>query len=337
MEVLLNNSKKYYKANMHTHSVHSDGKLTVEKIKKAYKDRGYSIVAFTDHDVMVDNSHLNDKDFLTITSCEVGVREAFVEAPPQNATMKNMHFNLYAKNPQNVIDFYQTVLKELPDIHKSFPPETQMAGRYEKVHCDFDIDCINKIIKLANSKGFLVCFNHPTWNLQTPYEYLNLENLFAVEIYNHSANMDGLFEDEIIFDQMLKAGKHIYCMAADDSHNWKDFDCPDNDSFGGWIVINADNLEYETIITALEKGNFYASTGPDILSLKKENDKVYVETSPCQKIALITKGRRRSTIIADKNSTINCAEFNLNSFDGYFMIKVIDEYGKAAYSQAYSI
>ena len=38
--------------------------MTVEEIKEHYKANGYSIVAFTDHEHLIDNSHLDDDDFL---------------------------------------------------------------------------------------------------------------------------------------------------------------------------------------------------------------------------------------------------------------------------------
>ena len=37
---LISPEKKQYKANMHSHSTFSDGKLTVEQLKEAYMERG---------------------------------------------------------------------------------------------------------------------------------------------------------------------------------------------------------------------------------------------------------------------------------------------------------
>ena len=37
----------FYKANLHCHTIHSDGRLTPEEFKKAYMDEGYSVVAYT--------------------------------------------------------------------------------------------------------------------------------------------------------------------------------------------------------------------------------------------------------------------------------------------------
>ena len=48
----------FYKANLHAHTSLSDGKLSPCEVKALYKEYGYDIVAFTDHEVMVDQSHL---------------------------------------------------------------------------------------------------------------------------------------------------------------------------------------------------------------------------------------------------------------------------------------
>ena len=48
-----------FKANLHCHSTVSDGRLTVGEIKAYYMQHGYSVVAFTDHDVLVPHPELN--------------------------------------------------------------------------------------------------------------------------------------------------------------------------------------------------------------------------------------------------------------------------------------
>ena len=63
---ILPSNVNWYRANMHCHSNISDGSFTPDKIKKVYKEKGYSIVAFTDHDILLDHSYLNDDSFLHI-------------------------------------------------------------------------------------------------------------------------------------------------------------------------------------------------------------------------------------------------------------------------------
>ena len=60
---LLSKDGNFYLANLHCHTTVSDGKRTPEEVKALYKSRGYSIVAFTDHDVMIDHSELDDESF----------------------------------------------------------------------------------------------------------------------------------------------------------------------------------------------------------------------------------------------------------------------------------
>ena len=54
---LISPELNWYRANMHCHTTVSDGHYSPEDIKKAYKDMGYSIVAYTDHELIKDQSH----------------------------------------------------------------------------------------------------------------------------------------------------------------------------------------------------------------------------------------------------------------------------------------
>ena len=67
--------QNFLKANLHCHSTYSDGELTVDELKDKYVKRGYSIVAFTDHEHIIDNSRLTDENFIAITSCELAIKE----------------------------------------------------------------------------------------------------------------------------------------------------------------------------------------------------------------------------------------------------------------------
>ena len=95
---LLPQVPRYFKANLHTHSTISDGKLTCEEIKKAYKALGYQILSLTDHNTTVDHSDMNDPDFLMLTGTEINVG-----TPKTNAVGgPTYHLNLIAKEPGNL-------------------------------------------------------------------------------------------------------------------------------------------------------------------------------------------------------------------------------------------
>ena len=63
MKYLISPEKKQYKANLHCHSVLSDGKKTPEELKEMYKARGYSILAITDHERPREHQALSGKDY----------------------------------------------------------------------------------------------------------------------------------------------------------------------------------------------------------------------------------------------------------------------------------
>ena len=71
---LITPDKKQFKANLHCHSVISDGKLTPERLKEVYKEQGYSVLAITDHEAPYSHQELCDKDFLLITGYEAYIR-----------------------------------------------------------------------------------------------------------------------------------------------------------------------------------------------------------------------------------------------------------------------
>lgn len=82
---LLPRAYSSYKANLHCHTTYSDGNLSPEQVKEHYKANGYSVVAFTDHNVLIDHSALNDKDFLTLVGLEVDT-DSFLYGKSMNLT-----------------------------------------------------------------------------------------------------------------------------------------------------------------------------------------------------------------------------------------------------------
>ena len=72
---LLPKEGNVYKANLHCHTVHSDGHLTPEEVKAAYLEQGYQIVAVTDHRHYQWHENLCDEKFLALAAMEVDINE----------------------------------------------------------------------------------------------------------------------------------------------------------------------------------------------------------------------------------------------------------------------
>ena len=334
MKVYLDANKNRYKANLHCHTRNSDGRATPEAVKEEYKKRGYSAVAFTDHEHLVNLSHLSDGEFIAINGYEMGFGGPKVDTYGPLPCAKQIHINFYAKNPDSdVTPFYM----ESHDWYK-FDDVRHLVKAGDEHERVYSHECINDIVRRAHELGYLVSYNHPNWSLQTAEDYLGYEGFDFIEVHNTGARMSGHHNDEAAYNDMMKAGKRIFCVASDDNHNAYGFEPPLTDSFGGWVVIFADKLGYTELMDALEAGDFYASTGPELNSIILDDEGIVkVECSEAKNVFLITQGRRNARKIAEVGKTVTSAEFKLYPQDCRFRIRVEDEHGKCAYSQIYDI
>ena len=156
--------------------------------------------------------------------------------------------------------------------------------------------------------------------------------MHAMEICNFSCLMGGYEENNgRVYDDMLRAGERIYCVAADDNH------CGGSkpDTFGGFVMIKAEKLEYKTITDALLAGNFYASQGPSIHELWMEDGKVHLTCSDAKKIFMTTARRKARLVMAEKGETVNEAVFDVAPEDIYVRFTVVDTEGLPAHTNAY--
>jgi hypothetical protein len=202
----------------------------------------------------------------------------------------------------------------------------------------FGSEGISDLMTKCREKGFFVTYNHPTWSLDRYNDYINYDGINAMEIYNNDCNIIG-YNSYVpdIYDDFLKLGKKIFAIASDDNHNKYPITDPRFDSFGGFVMIKANRLDYSSIINALCNGDFYASQGPEIYELYIENGKIFIKCSNAERVKLNTNRRSAQIVHAPKGSEICSAEFNLDENDEYFRLTVIDKYGKCANTNAYFV
>lgn len=325
----------FYKANLHCHSTVSDGHYTPEELKQRYMAHGYSIIAYTDHDVMIPHHDLADEDFLPLTGYEMEVFEYFPvpEQPPQRFR-KQCHMCLIALDPDKT---------EQVCFHRSRFVWGNAKTYLDQIHYDetepdymrvYNHECISDMMKRGRNNGFFVTWNHPGWSMENYSDYIGYEHMHAMEICNYSGTVMGYSDNHNgkEYDDMLRAGKRIFCIAADDNHNLH----PEaDDSFGGFTMIKADKLEYKTITDALLSGHFYASEAPLIHSLWFEDGEVHITCSDAKRITMHTGVRRNRSAHPPQGATVNEAVFQVDPTDGYVRFTVTDEYGRKASTNAF--
>ena len=341
---LLPEREKYYKAAMHLHTTVSDGKATPEETKEAYRALGYSIAAYTDHEVMVPHNELADEDFLPLTAVELARNSKECKEIGFSAA-KTVHINLYSSDKNAVV--YPGFCEEAVFCSSSREYVTDEMRKNQDENSVYSTEYINSVIKRANDAGFLVSLNHPVWSLQNYNEYINYEGLFGVEVYNTAAARMGLVDTEQPLFDLLDRGERVYPMVGDDWHGGV------NECGKSSVWIGAEALEYDAVFAALRKGDFYSSSGPEIYELSIEDGILRIRCSEAVSIILSTERRRAKVKHAYDGEYITSAEFDISELieqhrmvearykelgferKTYIRLTVKDKAGDKAYTRAY--
>ena len=319
---LLPQKGKFYKANLHCHTTFSDGNMTPQEIKDEYTAHGYSVVAFTDHDLMILHEELNDDKFLALTGFEI---EAYV-GEKYDPIHKCAHLCFVALDPDNKTQPFSYPNK-FEQVHKERLCYGESTPRVSR---EYTPECVNYMIKLGRKAGFFITYNHPAWSRETAREISRYEGMHAMEIFNYGCWEAGYPEyNAKDFDALLQDGRKIYAIAADDNHR------RGRDTCGGWVMIKAEKLEYRTITRALEAGDFYASWGPEIKELWFEDGKLHVICSDAVRITCNHRYRRGQAVYAPEGKTINEAVFEIPREYGFVRVTIVDAKGRCADSNAY--
>ncbi len=323
---LISPTKNQYKANLHCHSVLSDGKRTPQELKEMYKEHGYSILSITDHETPKNHSYLNDDDFLTITGYEAYIRTN-AEAK-SNIYEKEIHINLFAKNPED-----ETIICYNPKYCKYLTEEEK--EKYAKAGSqrtrEYSVAYINEFIKTAKENGYIAAYNHPYWSMEDESDILAYDGFFSMEMCNYGSYLLSRLEyNAALYDKMLKCGKRIFCHSADDNHNSAPDDSPKCDSFGGFTMIMPDSFTYDSVIQAMENGEMYSSMGPVFKEISITGNKMHIECSEVDRIMVFTGSKSPKRKIAEAGEVITSADFEIDTKAMFVRVSIADKYGRFA-------
>ncbi len=235
-EVFHMNEQTWYRGNIHTHTTESDGDAEPEKVAAWYREHGYDFLVLSDHNHLTLLDYGNGRDGspgpLMIPGEEVTVR----------MNEGNIPVHLNAIGISRVIESTDT-----GDVATTLQA---------------NIDAIR-------DAGGISSINHPSYRWAFDHEPIiktrgaSLLEVFnaAVECNNYPIPMPGHITPSQIWDHVLSAGVPIFGVASDDSHHYHDF-TPDMHNPGrGWVMVESDTLESESIVEAMASGRFYSSTG----------------------------------------------------------------------------
>ena len=309
---------EWYKGNLHCHSTNSDGHLSPEQVAAYYKEHGYSFLAISDHDRFSDyRKELDSDGFIILPALEASAVLFKEEGSRDRICVHHMQALLGTEDMQKQAE--KGLLKHLDPY-----PRRIYYGSWDggKVAQEMQDD--------LKAHGFVTTYNHPVWSRVREDEFVDLNGITALEIYNYGTVIEsGTGFDTIHWDVMLSRGKHISAFASDDNHNSEKLP----DSFGGYIMVMAEKLDHEHIIRSILDGNYYSSSGPEICDWGIRDDVAYVKCSRVDHVNFICGNYiNAGATVLGHDGGITEAEFPLRGNEAYIRVECVDMFGKTAWT-----
>ena len=299
----------WYKGNTHTHTLNSDGDSTPDDVVRWYREHGYQFLVLTDHNFQTRVEGLNalhaaDEKFLVVKGEEV----------TSTAGGKPVHVNGLDAN--------------------------RRIGTQTGAPDSTALDVLQRSIDAIRGASGVPHINHPNfgWALTTE-DLRRARNYKLFEIFNGHPEVNNLGGGgvqglEEIWDRLLSSGMLVYGIAVDDAHVFKKPGDPTVSGPGrGWVVVRAPQLEARALLDAMERGDFYASTGVvlDDLVVTSKNMTVKVKPVPGSskyRIQFIGRDGRVLSEVPDASAT-----YTFTGGEGYVRAKVIESNGRLAWMQ----
>ena len=186
--------------------------------------------------------------------------------------------------------------------------------------------------------GGIASINHPNFGWAFDHRELSLvEGASLLEVFNGHPGVNvfgapGKPSYEEIWDGVLGAGRVIFGVATDDSHNYHDFSPSRSNPGRGWVMVHADELTQDAIVDGLAAGNFYASTGVTLTRLECSADGIALEIDEERDFIYTTRFTGKDGVLLAE-ITGPAAEYEANGDEGYVRATVASSSGPRAWTQ----
>jgi hypothetical protein len=138
---------------------------------------------------------------------------------------------------------------------------------------------------------------------------------------------------EEAWDRILSSGKLIYGLADDDAHVFKQPGNPDVPGPGrGWVMVRAERLAARPIVDALERGDFYATTGVELADYQVTDTAITVsiKPGPSSKYRVQFIGRNGAIL---SEAIASPAVYQFKGDELYVRAKILESNGRVAWTQ----
>jgi hypothetical protein len=340
---------RWFKGNLHTHSLWSDGDDYPEMIADWYKRQGYHFLGISDHNVMQQGERWFElKQPVSIAGnvmqrgggpvLEKYLRRFGADWVEQREADGKRSVRL------KPLDEYQSLLNE-PGRFLMIPSEEitstwkrdKTASTPEQsgpvhinvtnprefvapVAADNATEIMDKVIDAVHAQRektgqpMFAHINHPNfrWGV-TADEMAKVKRERFFEVYNGHPGVNNAGDDthlsmDAMWDVILARRLTelnlpvVYGVGVDDSHHYHTMELGKSNPGRGWVMVRARHLTAESIVKAMEAGDFYSTSGVTLNDVKREKNRLAVVIKGEPGVTYRTQfiGTRKATSLASE-------------------------------------
>jgi len=318
-------AESWYKGILHAHSYWSDGDVPPEEAIAWYRDRGYAFMSLTDHQLLQTDTNrwktVSEEIYAAYVQSN-GVAWGREQNKKKQIRLKTFAelahlfnsktFRLIPGNEANrKIGETQTHMNIINGDRAFLLPEN-IASFDGFIHVEKEVRDYAK----KNKRPMIFMLNHPDWvyfDIQpeillalpqiTFYELCNSDGGAMFKPHAQWYNRDKFFDIVNAF-RAEDGVQPLYGLGTDDAHSYRN---PQGSSAPGhaWIMVRSDALNAAALIHAMERGDFYVSTGVTLADMRFMRNQLDVRVAPESGVAYTIeffttkKGFDRSTTLFD--------------------------------------
>jgi hypothetical protein len=255
---------RFAKAQLHAHSLASDGDAPLQDVARFYEQRGYGVLAITDHSAVptleqVQAWNSSGSPLLLVSGIEVS-------------------------HAANRPVFFGGRQRPFRSVHvNGFCVKEKVRGRSFRNEVTALRAAVQEVLA---QPGAVAMVNHPNyeWSLDAD-EIAAVSGASLLEIQNqhfHVRNDGGLGHRSTmqIWDDLLGRGIRLWGTATDDMHDLvrtrDDLGYTPRRGDQGWVQVKLEERSAQGFCNALRRGDFYGSTGAEFSRIRVSGQQIEV-------------------------------------------------------------
>ena len=308
---------RWWKGNLHTHSLWSDGDDYPEMIMDWYHDHGYHFAVLSDHNVLQRGERWSD-----VLSNKGGIRayekyiarfgadwvesredggklQVRLKALSEYAPLFNEPDTFLILQSQEVTDRYLTSPIHINVTHLNEVLKPQGGDSVLNVMQNN----LDMILKRREETGQMLMphLNHPNFGWAvTAEELMQLRGESFFEVYNghpsvHNegdathASLERCWDVVLTWRLALLDLPVMYGIATDDAHAYHEQRVGLSNAGRGWVMVRSRELTPEHLIRAMEVGDFYASSGVNLEKIEHQGGEISLSIAAEPGVSYITQ------------------------------------------------